>query len=302
MIVKPSFLRYKKIPKRRNYKKTSEGAIILPQDGYYARKAHIPISGAAYGTLCTYIQHGLRLFPLYAHTKFPLKGSNGHNDATNSRHFPVRWWWNFDNENDRFGYNFGMLTGKRAGVTVIDSDGQDGEGSIDELEEMVGPLPKTVTVITPRGGKHRYFKYTSILSCRNDIMPKVDIKNGGFVVTASSNFVFTNEKARYNKFTGEYIKSDEFAKYIFAESHPTHHSIEYKFAPGCSLNDLPMAKLPEIHAKAILFNNECRHLWKNLLLLPIEERIRHIEEWYEDSKNKKPLPEGRVVGIMSNRE
>jgi Bifunctional DNA primase/polymerase, N-terminal len=45
--------------------------------------------------------------------------------------------------------NYGIATGSRSGIFVLDVDGPKGAAS---LKELTPPLPKTVTVKTPNGG------------------------------------------------------------------------------------------------------------------------------------------------------
>jgi hypothetical protein len=69
-----------------------------------------------------------------------------------------------------------------SGVFVLDEDGIEGAASLLGKE-----IPKTVTVRTPRGGRHYYFKWTEELDRRITtnvgILDKVDTRgDGGFVV------------------------------------------------------------------------------------------------------------------------
>ncbi|WOJ95794.1 bifunctional DNA primase/polymerase [Congregibacter brevis] len=57
------------------------------------------------------------------------------------------------------GQNVGMVTGNDSGVVVIDIDPRNGgDLSLYELQETIGALPETRTVVTGGGGLHFYFK------------------------------------------------------------------------------------------------------------------------------------------------
>lgn len=65
----------------------------------------------------------------------------------------------------RRGGNIGLATGARAGVFVLDidtkpgGDGRDGYATLDRVQQVYGLLPSTMTVLTPSGGAHFYFRY-----------------------------------------------------------------------------------------------------------------------------------------------
>ena len=57
-----------------------------------------------------------------------------------------------------------IATGRTAGILVVDIDtikghGEDGYASLAELEACNGLIPDTLSVTTPSGGRHLYFKY-----------------------------------------------------------------------------------------------------------------------------------------------
>jgi hypothetical protein len=58
----------------------------------------------------------------------------------------------------------GIATGRTAGILVVDIDtkkghGEDGYARLAELEACNGIIPLTISVATPSGGRHLYFKY-----------------------------------------------------------------------------------------------------------------------------------------------
>jgi hypothetical protein len=77
------------------------------------------------------------------------------------------------------GYNIGIVTGEISNLTVVDCDTKDAVLS-------VGPMlpPNVPTQITPRGGRHYFFKYTKGFVNRAHIAPGVDIRTQGGYVAA----------------------------------------------------------------------------------------------------------------------
>lgn len=135
---------------------------------------------------------GLALIQLAAKTKVPRKGSRGYKDATTSVEV-VRQLWT----NDPYG-NIGAATGVASGFVVIDVDGELGMQTLASLEAQHGPLPDTVTVITPGKiqngkhtgqGRHYYFRLPAGISLdsRNGIALNVDLKaERGYIVLPPS--------------------------------------------------------------------------------------------------------------------
>ena len=85
--------------------------------------------------------------------------------------------------------NWGILTGIRSGVLVVDVDPRNGGNeSLQSLEATYGPLPKTVRVKTGGGGEHVYFRLPkSVRQWPKELAPGIDLKgDGGFVVAPGS--------------------------------------------------------------------------------------------------------------------
>lgn len=94
-------------------------------------------------------------------------------------------WQNDDLPEIEDGQNYGVNCGK-SGLVVVDIDGQEG---IDSFEKLLGERnwPKTLTVSTPSGGYHLYFKGSDIHNSVSTVAPKVDIRgDGGYVVGPGS--------------------------------------------------------------------------------------------------------------------
>ncbi len=89
--------------------------------------------------------------------------------------------------------NVGIAAGKESGLLIIDIDckpdeGIDGGETLRKLEEQHGALPETVTVLTPSGGRHLYFRHPG-LEIKNAVkfLPGLDVRtDNGFVVAPPS--------------------------------------------------------------------------------------------------------------------
>lgn len=123
------------------------------------------------------LSRGLALFPLPAGSKVPAERGAWHGQCTaDETEFRARW---------RPGENF--LVGCRASnLFVIDLDGQVG---IDTFAATCArarrPLPATLTVATPHGGLHLYFRPppgVTLYSTSGGVSglgPKIDTRAGG---------------------------------------------------------------------------------------------------------------------------
>ena len=85
----------------------------------------------------------------------------------------------------------GIPTGPDNGIVVIETDTKagghavDGEPILQRLQRRYGPLPATLTAISPSGSKHRYFKHPGpdVEITSKTLVAGVDIKgNGGMVI------------------------------------------------------------------------------------------------------------------------
>ncbi|MGO9432027.1 bifunctional DNA primase/polymerase [Rhodoblastus sp.] len=88
----------------------------------------------------------------------------------------------------RPGLNYGIATGARSRIFVLDVDGPEGKASLLRLARENGLLPKTVRVETPHG-EHRYFATPGyeIPNSAGRIAPGIDIRgDGGYVVGPGS--------------------------------------------------------------------------------------------------------------------
>jgi hypothetical protein len=110
--------------------------------------------------------------------------AHGFKDATCDVDLLIKWW---DEEPSA---NIGLVTGSNSGLIVLDIDPRNGgDESLKSLEECLGDLPSTLTVVTGGGGKHLYFKYPNgiKLPVIKDLATGVDLKSdGGYVVAPGS--------------------------------------------------------------------------------------------------------------------
>ena len=127
------------------------------------------------------------VFPVNFADKHPLC-PHGLKDATIDEG-QIRTWWRI--------YPCAMIgvpTGPRSGVWVLDEDVEvtkdiDGRATMARLEAKHGSLPITLTSITPRGGKHRLFRWTgiNIRSSTAKIGPGIDVRgDGGYFIAPPS--------------------------------------------------------------------------------------------------------------------
>jgi len=105
--------------------------------------------------------------------------------ATNDKTQLMLWDANFNEEST--GMLWGLATGKRSKIVVLDIDKARAE--IDLIAKY-GPMPETVTAKTGRGGKHIYFNYPEagkIATGQNVLFDGLDIRGeGGQVVIPPS--------------------------------------------------------------------------------------------------------------------
>jgi Bifunctional DNA primase/polymerase, N-terminal len=130
-----------------------------------------------------YARMGIPVFPCNPLDKRPLT-PNGFKDATTDEAQIRAWWLKRPNA------MIGAPTGSASGMWVVDTDKDpvkniDGEATLNHLTAQHSALPKTVTTITPRGGKHRIFSWDSAVEIRNSagkIGPGIDVRGeGGYV-------------------------------------------------------------------------------------------------------------------------
>lgn len=124
-----------------------------------------------------YLEKNISVFPINNKTKRPFVEWKEFQDHLADEKTIRGWWANFPKA------MIGLATGKLSGITIIDFDQKN--GGLETLKTL--NLPPTLTVQTPGGGFHYYYKYNPILPQTQNILPGVDIRNdGGFAVAAGS--------------------------------------------------------------------------------------------------------------------
>jgi putative DNA primase/helicase len=131
---------------------------------------------------------GRAVFPC-GPSKRPLT-AHGYQDATYDPAAIRAWWSRYPDA------LIGMPTGRATGLVVLDVDqdettGKDGEASLAALLAEHGPLPETAEVMTPRGGRHIYFRHPGaeirIKTTASAIGRHLDIRgDGGYVILPPS--------------------------------------------------------------------------------------------------------------------
>ena len=109
---------------------------------------------------------------------------HGHRDATTNPAVVQGWW------RDRLRAGYGIAC-EPSGLVVVDVDVRDdkpGAATWGALVAEHGPVPATLEVRTPSGGRHIYFRApTPLRSGTNALGPAVDVKSrGGYVVGPGS--------------------------------------------------------------------------------------------------------------------
>ncbi|HEX8011513.1 MAG TPA: bifunctional DNA primase/polymerase [Casimicrobiaceae bacterium] len=93
------------------------------------------------------------------------------------------WFWRWSHA------NIAVVTGALSRLVVLDIDPEHGgAGSLDDLEEQHGRLPRTIEAATGSGGRHVYFTHPGrIVHNRVGLLPGVDLRgDGGYVVAPPS--------------------------------------------------------------------------------------------------------------------
>jgi hypothetical protein len=219
-----------------------------------------------------YASRGLSVIPLEPKGKKPLVEWKRYQSVKPTDEELQEW---FGEHPER---NIGIVTGAISGLVVVDLDSPE---AIQFAEEQSFPVPPIVE--TPRG-YHLYFAYPGDRSVRNfqkrDDLPGIDLRgDGGYVVAPPS-------------------------------IHPS--GVQYKWVEGSTLDDLPLAPLPEIFlTKSGTDKTPLKDLYsgvsegeRNTTLtrlagswahdgLTIDEMLEMAHTW--NTRNNPPLPEKEVV-------
>lgn len=127
----------------------------------------------------------LAVFPLSPGTKVPLKGSHGLKDASADCDVARARWTETPTA------NIGIATGAASGFWALDVDPKHGGNkSLAGIMDQHGRPPPTVSVHTPSGGLHLWFRWPKGIEIRNSagrVGPGIDVRGeGGYVVCPPS--------------------------------------------------------------------------------------------------------------------
>jgi putative DNA primase/helicase len=129
-----------------------------------------------------YAGQGRPVFPCESGGKRPRTRNGLHDASTDPKQ--IELWWRADGN-----ANVGLRTGSVSRLVVLDVDGDEGTVSLRDLERENGQLPRTASVVTPRGGAHFYFRYpgSEIRNSAGQLGPGLDIRgDGGYVLVPPS--------------------------------------------------------------------------------------------------------------------
>lgn len=77
-----------------------------------------------------------------------------------------------------------IVTGQLSGIMVVDTDSPE---ATKQVEDVIPDSCETTVAVSPRGGKHFYFKCDGKWQSKNAVLPNIDIKaNGGLIVAPPS--------------------------------------------------------------------------------------------------------------------
>lgn len=125
-----------------------------------------------------YARRGLHVFPLASRGKEPVT-RHGFLDATTDEEQIARWTRRYPRA------NIGIALAL-SGLIAIDEDRRNGgDVTFDILQEQLGPLPETWTVIAG-DGSHRYFRAPAEIAFAGSAGDGVDVKHDGYVVAPPS--------------------------------------------------------------------------------------------------------------------
>jgi len=105
---------------------------------------------------------------------------------------PAVSWRIYDENAKHPGGGCGIQTGHFNGIFVVDLDRKEGKDGVARLVELAAdrPIPDTLSVLTPSGGVHLYFRLPSNLyvpNSRSELAVGIDIRGeGGYVVGPGS--------------------------------------------------------------------------------------------------------------------
>jgi hypothetical protein len=127
-----------------------------------------------------YSEKGWRVFPLTAKSKVPMAGTKGLHEATTDPATIVEWWTKHPNA------NIGLRGG--GGLCIVDADVKNGKDGLRSLEAMEVDTD-TLSVCTPSGGRHFYYRTGENFVNSQDALSGVDIRSEGAYVLAPPSII-----------------------------------------------------------------------------------------------------------------
>ncbi len=117
-------------------------------------------------------RRGIAVIPLRSRSKVPALPWQEYQDRRPSDSEVRRWW--------KRSRGVAIVTGSVSGVIVVDVDPRNG-GSVEALEELVGPLPPGPVVASGRGdgGRHFWLRHPGGFVPSRSIAPGIDVLGDG---------------------------------------------------------------------------------------------------------------------------
>lgn len=131
-----------------------------------------------------YVEKGWRVFPLVEKSKVPNRDSAGLHDATTDPAQIVEWWTKTPKA------NIGLRGG--GGLCIVDADVKNGKDGLRALEAMDVNLD-TLSVCTPSGGRHFYYRTGENFVNSQNAITGVDVRSEGAYVLAPPSVIDNRE-------------------------------------------------------------------------------------------------------------
>lgn len=184
--------------------------------------------------------------------------------------------------------HWGVATGARSGVVVIDLDrkpGKDGIASLKALAEPHGGVPHTHLVRTGSGGLHLYFKHPGgwVPNSAGKLGPGIDVRgDGGYVVAAGSGHI----SGGAYKTLSDVPPMDLPAWLLTSSSLPVSAPLQHRPFPPATQKDLDAAEQDlDKHGPAVEGQGGDAHTFVACAILlndhalTVEEATPLIQKW-----------------------
>jgi hypothetical protein len=180
-----------------------------------------------------------------------------------------RWWDQYPSA------NVGIVTGPISDLYVIDIDNAEGEEAI---KPYIDGFPIPPTVLTPKGGRHLYYKY-----------PDIDLGNTARIIPGCD--------------------SRGLGGYVLAPPSKGANGNQYRWANGLDLNSLRLNNLPDPYKEYIKTNiayrggqkenkmNSQKSIWENGVR---DENLFHIANCLVKTGNSDDYIRQTLIAIMSS--